>query len=176
MRADLSVIGPQATINRYVVTGGTAIQAGEPIHSLGATYSSGAVNTNTYVLAAADTPVIGTHRFGGVAIKNAVLAAAGTVVTQYLPTAVPIAGDAGRIRGKAEVAASIDTAAELAGIIGDLTLIDYAATGASDGGELYTIKETASADTSGFKIEEGNIAKGTLDVSITDEAYRNDVS
>lgn len=176
MTGDLSVIGPQATINRYVVTGGTKIRAGEPIHSLGITYSSGTVNTNTYVLAAADTPVIGTHRLGGIAIKNALLAAAGTVVTQYLPTAVPIANDAGRIRGKAEVAANVDTAAELAAIIGDVVLIDYAATGASDGGPLYTIKDTASADTSGLKIEEGNTAKGTLDVSVDGDAYRSDRS
>lgn len=174
MRGDLQVIGPQATINRYVVTGGTAISAGEPIHSLG-TPTNGAINTNTYVLAAADTPVIGTHRLGGVAIKNALLAAAGTTVTQYLPTAVPVA-DAGRIRGKAETAASVDTAAELAGLIGDTTLIDYSATGAVDGGELYTIKEVASANTSGLEIVEGNTAKGTLDVCVDPRAYRNAIS
>ena len=59
MYADLSVIGVAGTTKRYVVSGGTRIQAGEPLHSLGVTYSSGAVNTNTFVLAAADTPVIG---------------------------------------------------------------------------------------------------------------------
>ncbi len=174
-RADLSVIGPQATVARYVVSGGTNIKAGEPIHSLGVTYSSGGVNTNTFEKAAADTPVIGTHRFGGVAIKNSLNVAAGTTETQYLPTAVPVV-EAGRIRGKAEVAASVDTASELAGIIGDYVLIDYNSTGAADGGPLYTIKETASADTSGLEIVEGNTSRGTLDVFVHPEAYRNDVS
>jgi hypothetical protein len=173
MRADLSVIGPQATIDRYVVSGGTAIVAGEPIHCLG-TQTNGANGTNTFVLAAADTPVIGTHRLGGVAIKNAVLSGA-TTATQYLPTAVPI-GQAGRIRGRAQTVGSVDTAAELAGIIGDYTLIDYNATGGTDGGELYTIIETVTADTSGLEIVDGNIFKGTLDVVVDDRAFRHDVS
>jgi len=59
LRADLNVVGPQATLKQYLVAGGTAIESGEPIHSLGVTYSSGTVDTNTFVLAAADTPVIG---------------------------------------------------------------------------------------------------------------------
>lgn len=169
MRADLSVIGPLATINRYLVAGGTAIEAGEPIHSLGVP-TSGAQNVNTYVLAAADTPVIGTHRFGGVSNKKAVLGTT-TVAAQYLPTFVPIE-NAGRIRGKGETFANVDTATELALIIGDLTLIDYNSTGGADGGELYTIKDTASANSSGLEIVEGNTSKGTLDVIVDRHAYR----
>lgn len=57
-KADLKTIGPAAIFPRYVVAGGTAIQAGEPVHSV-ATYSSGVASANTVVLAAADTPVIG---------------------------------------------------------------------------------------------------------------------
>lgn len=174
MRADLSVIGPNASIKRYIASGGTAIEAGEPLHNLGA-LTSGVTNTNEYVLAAADTPVIGTHKFGGVAIKQSLLAAAGTNVAQFLPAACPVPY-VGRIRGKAEVAASVDTLSELQGLIGDVVLIDYSATGAPDGGQLYTIKVAGSADTSGLEIVDGNIATGTLDVVIDARAYRHDVA
>ena len=173
-KADLRVIGPQAAFGRYLVSGGTAIQAGEPVHSV-ATLSSGAASANTYVLAAADTPVIGTHKFGGIAIENSENVAAGTVKEQFLNTANPVPS-IGRIRGKAETVASVDTLTELALLIQDATLIDYAATGAADGGQLYTIKETASADTSGLEITGGNIALGELDVVVAATAYRHDVS
>lgn len=82
----------------------------------------------------------------------------------------------GRIRGKAETSANVDTLTELALIWGDVTLIDYNATGASDGGPLYTIKDVASADTSGLEIVGGNIALQTLDVVVAAQAYRHDVS
>jgi len=58
MKADIKVVGPMAIFPRYIVAGGTAIKAGEPVHSV-ATYSSGVASANTMVLAAADTPVIG---------------------------------------------------------------------------------------------------------------------
>ena len=51
-------LGPKAIFPRYLVAGGTSILAGEPVHSV-ATLSSGVASANTYVLAAADTPVIG---------------------------------------------------------------------------------------------------------------------
>lgn len=179
MRGDLSVIGPNAAFPRYVVSGGTAIVAGEPVHCLG-TLSSGVINTNTYVLAAADTPVIAaittsTHKFGGVALKDSENAAAGTTLTQYLNCAMPVPF-VGRIRGKAETAGDMDTASELAGLIGDAVLIDYSATGAADGGQLYTIKTAASADTSGLEIVGGNTALGTLDVVVHGLAFRVDIS
>ena len=174
MRGDLTVIGPAAIWARYLVAGGTAIKAGEPVHSV-ATSSSGVASANTYVLAAADTPVIGTHKFGGVANENSTNVAAGTVAEQFLNTANPVPG-VGRIRGKAETVASIDTLAELALLIQDLVLIDYNSTGGTDGGELYTIKVAASADTSGCEIVGGNPALGTLDVTLAATAYRHDVS
>lgn len=173
MRGDLTVCGPQTSISVRSSASATRWEAGEPLHSL-ATSSSGVSNVNVYVLAAADTPVIGTHKFGGVALKVA-LPATGTLIAQKTHIARPVAW-AGVIRGKAETAASIDTASELLGIIQDVTLIDYAATGGADGGELYTIKETASADTSGLEIVDGNIFKGTLDVMIDGRAYRSDVT
>lgn len=174
MKADLRVIGPAASFSRYLVAGGTQIQAGEPIHSV-ATLSSGVASANTYVLAAADTPVIGTHKFGGVAIENSENVAAGTVKEQLLNTANPVP-NIGRIRGACETSGAVDTLTELALLIQDVVLIDYNSTGASDGGELYTIKNAASADTSGLEIVGGNTATNELDVVVDARAYRHDVS
>ena len=174
MIADLKVIGPNAIIKRYIVAAGTAIEAGEPVHNLG-TMSSGVSSVNTFVLAAADTPVIGTHRFGGVANEKSELAANGTTIEQFLTAACPVPY-VGMIEGKAETLASVDTLTELALLLGDVVLIDYAATGASDGGQLYTIKEAASADTSGLELASGNPALGTLRVTVDARAYRSDVS
>lgn len=174
MVGDLRVTGAQAAIKRYVVSGGTAIEAGEPVHNLG-TMSSGASSVNTFVLAAADTPVIGTHRFGGISIEKSELATAGTTIEQFLTCACPVPY-IGKITGKAETVANADTLTELALICGDTVLIDYSATGASDGGQLYTIKDTASADTSGLEIVGGNTALSTLDVVVAAQAYRHDVS
>lgn len=174
MRADLSVLGFCQNLPRRIAASATRYEVGEPLHSV-ATSSSGAASVNTYVLAAADTPVIGTHRFGGIAIKAAVPFPTGTIVAHSTLAACPIPS-LGRIQGRAETAASVDTDAELLGLIGDYTLIDYSATGAVDGGELYTIKETASADTSGLEIVSGNPAKSTLEVTVDARAYRHDVS
>lgn len=174
MIGDLSVVGPNVAMKRYVVSGGTNIKAGEPVHSV-ATSTSGAASANTVVLVAADSPVIGTHRFGGIALENSENAGAGTTLEQFLNTVNPTP-HVGRIRGAAETASSVDTLTELALLIGDYVLIDYAATGASDGGELYTIKNAASADTSGLEIVGGNTALSTLDVTVDARAYRHDVS
>ena len=173
MRGDLSVIGQQTTRKVRIAASATRYEVGEPIHNVG-TQSSGASTSNTFVLAAADTPVIGTHRLGGVAISRCLPLSTGTIVAHTAIVARPIA-NGGFIRGKGETAANIDTDAELLGIIGDVTLIDYNATGGTDGGELYTIKDVASADTSGLEIITGNIAKGTLDVIVDPRAYRHDV-
>jgi len=174
MKADLSVVGPAASFPRFITSGGTAIKAGEPLHGLGA-LTNGVINTNTFVLAAADTPVIGTHRFGGIAMKDSENAAAGTTLTQYLNAGCPVPY-VGRIRGRAETVASVDTESELNGLIGDVVLIDYNSTGGADGGELYTIKEVGSADTSGLEIVGGNPATSQLEVTVCAQAYRHDVS
>jgi len=172
MRADLSVHGPQATRVRRVAASATRFEFGEPLIST-ATMSSGVASANTWVLAAADFPVLGTHTFGGVAIKGALPFKTGTLVAQEAITVCPIP-HAGILRGKAETAANIDTDAELILILNDTALVDYSATGAPDGGELYTIKDTTSADTSGFAIIDGNISKGTLDVEVYATVYRID--
>lgn len=174
MRADLSVIGPATRISVQVAASATRYEVGEPAHSL-ATSSSGVANVNTYVLAAADTPVIGTHKFGGIFTSFCLPQPTGTVVAHEAMTSRPIA-DAGRIRGKAETTTDMDTSSELIGLLQDLTIIDYAATGGTDGGELYTIKTTSGADTAGLEIVGGNSAKGTLDVIVDPRSYRHDVA
>jgi hypothetical protein len=172
MRGDLQAIGYSTKLPRRIAASATRYEVGEPLHCVG-TYTSGAINVNTFVLAAADTPVVGTHQFGGIALSNCLPFSTGTVVSHTAWAACPIPG-VGMIRGKAETAANIDTDAELLAILGDAVLIDYAATGATDGGELYTIKDTASADTSGLTIINGNISKGLLDVTVVAAAYRSD--
>ncbi len=176
MIGDLRVIGPNAVIKRNIAAGGTAIEVGEPLQAA-ITASSGAASANVMALAAADCPVVatGNFRFGGIAIKTAELAAAGTTNAQLIPCACPVPF-IGKIRGMAETKANIDTAAELLAITGDYVLFDYNSTGASDGGELYTIKDTASADTSGLEIVSGNTSRGTLDVVCDADIYRFDRS
>jgi len=173
MRGDLQVI-TNAQVSRPVriAASATRFEVGEPLHSLAAS-TSGVADVNTYVLAAADTPVIGTHRFGGVAQEGAEPKNSTDTVTAHTTHVAQPVPNIGRIRGKAETVASIDTASELLGVIGDYTLIDYNSTGGTDGGELYTIKD-AAADTSGLEIVEGNVAKGLLEVVVDNNAYRHD--
>ena len=123
MKVDLQVIGPQASIPVRIAASATRYKIGEPIHSV-ATQSNGVASANTYVLAAADTPVIGTHRLGGIAIKRCQPLTTGIVVAHTTQVARPIAY-VGRIRGEGETAASVDTDAEILALIQDYTLIDY---------------------------------------------------
>lgn len=179
MKADLKVVGFSQEVPRRIAASATRFYSGEPLHGLG-TLTSGVINTNTFVVAAADTPVIGTHRFGGIAIKDALPpvanGASATVIAHTTLAACPIPW-LGRIRGKGETAADIDTEAEALGIIGDVTLIDYNSTGSPSGGPLYTLKTTVTAaDTSGLEIAEVNVARGTVDAYIDGRSYRHDVS
>lgn len=174
MIADLKVVGFSQEVPRRIAASTTRYYPGEPLHST-ASSSSGAASANEYVPAAADTPVIGTHRFGGVASKQASPFNTGTLVAHVTMAACPIPW-LGRIRGRGESATNIDTTAELLGLIGDYTLIDYAATGSPTSGPLFTIKDVASADTSGLEIIDGNIAKGLLEVTVDGRSYRHDVT
>lgn len=178
MKGDLSVVGTQSELPVRIAAAATRWYAGEPLHNL-ATWTTGAASVNTFVVAAADTPVLGTHTFGGVAIKAALpylgVGTAPAIVAQTTLVARPVT-DLGRLRGKAKTFANVDTEAELLAIILDLVLISYSATGGVGSTPLYTIHDDASANTSGLQIVEGNVSKGTLDVIVDPRAYRNTVS
>lgn len=176
MRGDLKVVGAQNALPRRIAASATRFEAGEPCHT-DATLTTGAASSNTWVLAAADTVVLGTYTFGGVFVKNASPIDTGTLVAQTAMCSCPVP-HLGRIRGRAATVANVDTDAEILAIINDVTLIYYSATGASDGGELYTIQDTAAADTSAFQIVEGDYVKQTLDVVVDARAYRlnNDIT
>lgn len=175
MVGDLSVVGFSVEKKRRKAVSGTRTYHGEPLHRTDTTLSSGVATNNVWIPAAADTPIIGTHIFGGIQIKNDLVNGAGTVIAQTVIAVTPIPG-VGLIRGRAETVASVDTDAELLLIINDAVLIDYAATGSSSSGPLYTIKEVASADTSGLTIIDGNPAKSTLDVEVDVRCFRIDIT
>ena len=171
---DLKVIGPQASWGHYIAASGTAIEAGEPVHRVGMSYTTGTTDVNEMVLAAADTPTIGTHEFGGIAIVPSLNVAAGTTEAQFLNCARPVP-HVGRIRGKAETSTTVDTLSELQGVIGDAATCEYNATGASDGGQLYTIA-LGAADTDGGTIVGGNFALAELEITIDARCYRADIT
>lgn len=167
-KADLSIVGYNAGNQpRRVAASATRFYTGEPINFAG-TYSSGAASANTVVVLTDGKPVIGTDAFQGIAAKDAEVNAAGTVIAHKTLVTVPIP-NVSRIRGKAKVSANVDTDAELLAVLMDLVLFDLA-TG------VYTIDETAAADTSGLTIVDGNPAKATLDVTVDPRAMRADVS
>lgn len=176
MRGDLKTIGQAFALPHRIAASVTRFYAGEPLLNTATTSSAaGEADGNTWAVAAADCPVVGADRFGGVILDNAQVNASGIVYAQTVRAAMPIPNIT-RIRGRAETVASIDTDAELILLLGDYTLFDYNATGSVTGGPLYTIKQTASADTSGLEIVDGNISKGTLDVTVDFRAIRYDVA
>lgn len=171
MLGDLTVIGPQFTARRRIAASATRFEVGEPLYQDGTSLSSGAISANTVELMDADGIVLGTDTFSGVALSRALPLETGTISAQNTVTTNPTP-ETGKIRGNAETAANVDTDAEIIAITGDVVLIDYNATGGTDGGELYTIKDTAAANTSAFTIQNGNAAKSTLDVTIDVRGYR----
>jgi hypothetical protein len=174
MRGDLSVRGLQYSHPVRIAAAATRYEAGEPLHNLGS-LTNGVNSVNTYVLAAADTPVIGTHVLGGIAMDGATPFSTGTLVAHSVNVSRPLAW-IGQLWGKGEVTTTFDTLSELTGLLLDTTLIDFNSTGAADGGELYTIKDAVSADTSGLQIVDGDFGKGLLAVVVDGRAYRHDVT
>lgn len=175
MKNDLKLIGLTAGTRNYrVAASATIAEVGEPIHII-PSHTAGVSDLNTVILAAADSPVIGTHAFVGVNAKRFAVNAAGTVTAQRGLVAVPIP-DVTLLRGRATTVANIDTDAELLGVLWDVTIINYDATGASDGGQLYTIDAPGGANTGGLTIQDGNIVKGTLDCFVDARAMRFTIS
>lgn len=172
-RGDISVIGVSGGARPFrVAASATRGYAGEPIN-WNITYSSGAAGTNTVIVATDATPVIsaggGIDVLVGVAAKNMKVNSAGTVVAHTLSVVVPIPYCT-RLRGRAKTSTSADTDAEILGLLGDLVLFDRTS-------GVYTIDEaTASADTSGLMIVDGNYAKATVDVTVDARAMRSDIT
>lgn len=167
-RADLSTVGISGGNRPFrVAASATRFFAGEPMNSL-VVQSSGAANVNTVVVLTTSKPVIGTDSFKGIAAKDAQVNSSAAVIAQTIPVTIPIPNIT-KIRGRAKVATNVDTDAELLGLLQDLVLFDLTA-------GVYTINETATANTSGLEIVDGNIFKGTLDVVVDVRAIRSKVS
>lgn len=165
---DLRVVGISAGARPYrVAASATRFYAGEPINFAG-TYTSGAASVNTVVVMTDAKPVIGTDNFIGVAARDASVNSSSTVIAHTTQVTVPIP-EVTTIRGKAKTATNIDTDAELLGVLFDVVLFDLTSS-------VYTIDETAAADTSGLRIVNGNVSKGTLDVVVDARAMRADIS
>ena len=167
-RADISVLGVSGGAQPFrVAAAATRGYAGEPIIFAG-TYTSGVASVNTVVVLTDALPVIGTDNLVGIANENMKVDSAGTVLAHELSVVVPIA-QVTRMRGRAKTVANIDTDAELLGVMHDLVLFDLTS-------GVYTIDETAAADTSGLKIVNGIPSKGLLDVVVDARAFRADIS
>ncbi len=167
-RGDIQVIGVSAGAHPFrVAASATRGYAGEPINSLAAR-TAGAADVNTVVVLTDAKPVIGTDNFIGIAEKNMKVDSTGTVVAQKLGVVVPIP-NVTRMRGKAKTAANVDTDAELLAILHDEVLFDLTS-------GVYTIDDTAAANTSGLEIVDGIPSKGTLDVVVDARAMRKEVA
>lgn len=167
-RGDISVIGVSAGAHPYrVAAAATRGYAGEPINSL-SVGSSGAGSVNTVVVMTDTKPIIGTDSFVGVSAENMKVNAAGTVLAHTLSVVVPIPSCT-RMRGRAKTAASVDTDAELLLILWDYVTFDLTTA-------VYTIDETAAADSSGLTIVDGNPSKSTLDVVVSALCMRTDTA
>lgn len=168
MKGDLRVLGVSGGVHKFrVAASATRFYAGEPINSLSA-LTAGATSVNTVVVLTDGKPRIGTDNFVGIASRDAKVNASATVVAQVAEVITMIPSIT-RIRGKAKVAANVDTDAELLLILGDVVDFDLTA-------GVYTIDETAASNASGLRIEDGDTAKQTLDVSVDGRAMRKDVS
>lgn len=167
-KADLAMVGISCGARAYrVAASATRFYAGEPINSL-ATLTSGAANVNTAVVLTTTKPIIGTDDFLGVASSDAAVNSAGTVLasTFYVDVPIPYATI---IRGRAKTAVNVDTDAELLLILGDAVTFDLTAS-------VYTINDTATVNTAGLTIVNGNIARQTLDVTVDARAMRVSIS
>lgn len=167
-KADISVIGVSGGAQPFrVAASATKGYVGEPVNFAG-TYTSGVASANTVVVLTDGKPVIGTDNFVGILAKTMDTNASGTVIAQktYVDVAIP---EITRLRGRAKTSTNVDTDSELLGVMWDRVLFDLTSS-------VYTIDETAAADTSGLTIRDGNPAKGTLDVVVDQRAMRADIS
>lgn len=167
-KGDITVIGISGGARPYrVAASETRGYAGEPIGCL-ATYSSGVATTDYVVVLSDAKPVIGTDNFVGVAAENMKVNSAGTVLAHTLSVVVPIP-NCTRLQGRGKTFANVDTDAEILALLNNYVLFDRTS-------GVYTIDDTAAADTSGLQIVDGNYVKGTLDVIVDARAMRADIT
>lgn len=167
-RADISTVGIDGGNQpRRVAASATRFYAGEPLNTV-ASYTNGAASVNTVVVLTDTKPRVGTDSFQGIAAKDASVNSAGTVIAHKTSVTVPIP-NVTRIRGRAKTAASVDTDAELLGILMDYLDFDLTA-------GVYTIDEAAASNASGLMCVDGNVAKQTLDVVVDARALRISIS
>lgn len=167
-RADLRCNGINGGSHPFrVAASATRGYAGEPIMNTGS-LSSGVSSVNTVVVLTDAKPVIGTDLFVGIAGEDMSVNSAGTVVAHELSVIVPIPWVT-RIAGRAKTKTNADTDAELLGLMFDTVLFDLTTA-------VYTIDETAAADTSGLRVEGGNIAIGEIYVTVDGRSLRPDIS
>ncbi len=165
---DIKTVGINGGARTFrVAASATRFYTGEPINFAG-TYTSGVASVNTVVVMTDAKPVIGTDLMVGIAAKDAEVNSSGTVTAHKTQVTVPIPYVT-KIRGKAKTTTNVDTDSELLGVLWDVVLFDLTAA-------VYTIDETAAADTSGLTIVDGNIAKQTLDVTVDARAMRADIT
>ena len=165
---DLSVVGYHGGNQEFRAgASATRVRVQEPVNFAG-TYTTGVASVNTVVALTDAKPVIATDNFVGISAQDWAVDSAGTVTAQKVQVTIPIAHST-RIRGLALTKASVDTDAELLGILWDFVLFDLTS-------GQYSIDQTAAADTSGLIIRNGNTAKGTLDVVVDARAMRADVA
>lgn len=166
-RGDISVIGVNGGNHPYrFAASATRTYPGEPQMFTG-TYSSGVASANTITPLTDGKPVIGTDNFVGILAKDQ-SPLTGTVVACTVQVTVPIPQTT-RIRGRGKSKANVDTDSELLGILWDYLLFDLTA-------GVYTIDDTAAADTSALLCVDGVIPKGLLDVIADVRAFRVDIS
>lgn len=168
MKADLTMIGFSVGARQFrVAASATQFFAGEPVNFAG-TLSSGAASVNTVVALTDNKPVIGTDSFVGVAAQTVALNSSGSVLAQKILVEVPVP-NLSIIRGKAKVASNIATDSQLLGVLWDVVVFDLTTA-------VYTIDETAQANTGALTILNGDTIKGTLDVTVDARAMRYAVS
>lgn len=162
-KGDISVIGISGGARPFrIAASATRYYAGEPMMKT-PTYSSGAASVNTITVVTDTKPIVATDEFIGIAAISAPTLPT-TLAAHITSVIVPIP-HVTKLRGRAKVAANVDTDAELLLILGDFVTFDLTTA-------VYTIDDTAAADTSGLQIVDGNPAKSMLDVVVDARAMR----
>ena len=168
---DIRTIGlTGGNLRQRVAASATRVYVGEPVMTT-PTYTTGATNANTVVALTTNKPTVGTDEFRGICAKDfldangkttGTVVAQYTSVTQYIPHVT-------RARGKGTTYASIDTQAELTGILGDTARFVLT-------GTAYTIESGGGANAGGLQIVDGSITRGTLDATVDARAFRTVIS